>query len=221
MTWTLRLRLGRSVCSTLLLVEWLLFVVQADASDADSLARLSPRQPRPSPPPSVTNLTYAIGKTANLNCSVHQRPQPQQRRRDQANMTSTMTNMMMVMPPLPSLTWLKADMVYDANGRRVDDSFRTEKIIVTRKGIVVAARSSSSSSSSSSSVDENGGGDEDNLAGSNMRLITNERGQQQVLQLSDLSPLDEGKYICRDLDSQHDRVFYLNILCKHSAIAIT
>ena len=152
MTWTLRLRLGRSVCSTLLLVEWLLFVVQADASDADSLARLSPRQSRPSPPPSVTNLTYAIGKTANLNCSVHQRPQPQQRRRDQANMTSTMTNMMMVMPPLPSLTWLKADMVYDANGRRVDDSFRTEKIIVTRKGIVVAARSSSSSSSSTSAA---------------------------------------------------------------------
>ena len=83
-----------------------------------------------------------------------------------------------------SPTWLKADPVYSQTGWIT--GYKTENIIVTRKGIIA-----------------------DNFR-EKMKLIkTND--QFQTLRISNVNVRNEGKFICREFNSQFDKLFYLNV----------
>lgn len=150
----------------------------------------------------VTNLTSIIGKQVNLNCSLNSdnennflsnrnkqsfkysqlRQSPLESAFDASPSTTPVHNPLRLNP-----TWLKADVVYDQFG--MTNSYKTENIIVTRKGIIP------------------------DVYRDKMKLITvNEK--LQILRLNEVDIKDEGKYICREFNSQHDKLFYLNVYCK-------
>ena len=81
--------------------------------------------------------------------------------------------------------------MYNQNG--MIEAYRTENIIVSRKGVVADGLS-----------------DRVKL----IRPPISPNGDRlQVLKLSDLEVRDEGKYICRELSANIDRAFYLNVFC--------
>lgn len=84
-------------------------------------------------------------------------------------------------------TWLKADAIYTQYGFL--NGYKTENIIVTRKGIIPDSYRN------------------------RMRLI-GQGDKIQMLKISDVEIRDEGKYICRELNSKIDRSFYINVLCE-------
>lgn len=88
-------------------------------------------------------------------------------------------------------TWIKADASYDQNG--IFKSYQAEKIIVTRKGI----------------IPEN--------YRNKMKLISNSNSDQ-FLKISNVDISDEGKYICRELSTQIDQVFYVFVQCNFKKI---
>lgn len=82
-------------------------------------------------------------------------------------------------------TWLKADALYDRVG--CIKGYGTENIIVTRKGIIAG-------------TDFN-----------KMKLIGSYNGQFQSLQISNVNINNEGKYVCREFNSIHDKLFHLSV----------
>ena len=85
-------------------------------------------------------------------------------------------------------TWLKAENKYDKNGEI--SGFNNENIIVTRKGAVIDTLK-----------------DRLRLVGLNDRI--------QSLRLNDITAKDEGKYICREFNSENDKIFYLKVFGMH------
>lgn len=127
-------------------------------------------------PSLITNITTSIGKTVFLNCSLN---------RDNNYLfrsVKSTTNTLKLNP-----TWLKADSSYNQYG--LSNGFKTEKIIVTRKGIILDSYKDK------------------------IKLITN-NNNDQILKISDVVISDEGKYICREFSTQVDKVYYLNVHCK-------
>lgn len=120
--------------------------------------------------PFVSNLSTIIGETVTFNCSVYD-----DTNKDENAISHT---------PRLNPTWLKADVVYDQYGYITD--YKTENIIITRKGIIV-----------------------DGLR-DKMKLTTGS-DQFQTLKLVDVNVKSEGKYICREFISQSDKLFYLNV----------
>jgi hypothetical protein len=127
--------------------------------------RQSPPQP---PSPSITNLSTVIGETISFNCSI-----------------ISVGNDFKLNP-----TWLKADIVYNQYGHVI--SYKTENIIITRKGIII-----------------------DSLRDKIKLTTTTTNGlgreQFQTLKLNNVNIKSEGKYICREFNSQLDKLFYLNV----------
>ncbi len=119
--------------------------------------------------PFVSNLSTIIGETVSFNCSVYDN------NKDENVINSS---------PRLNPTWLKADVVYNQYGYIT--AYKTENIIITRKGIIV-----------------------DGLR-DKMKLITS-NDQFQTLKLVDVNAKSEGKYICREFSSQSDKLFYLNV----------
>lgn len=150
----------------------------------------------PSPSVSITNLTVLPGKTVYLNCTMGGssnfnsnnnrlfRPLMQDdTSHDESN--SFFANL--------NPTWLKAEPLYSQNG--VISSYKTENIIVTRKGIIA------------------------DQFKSKLRLISPESSTKMlILRISDIDIRDEGKYICREFNSQLDKLFYINVYCKLSCL---
>lgn len=95
------------------------------------------------------------------------------------------------LPGMPSLnpTWLKADVLYNQLG--YVSAFKTENIIATRKGIIV------------------------DMYRNKMKLQSIS-DKLQILRIDDVDVSDEGKYICREFNSQIDKLFFLNVYCKLS-----
>ena len=81
-------------------------------------------------------------------------------------------------------TWLKADGKYDQSGEII--AFKSENIIVTRKGVII-----------------DGLKEKIKLVGLNDKI--------QSLKIIDIIAKDEGKYICREFNSENDKIFYLKI----------
>jgi hypothetical protein len=84
-------------------------------------------------------------------------------------------------------TWLKADVIYNQFGSL--EGYKTENIIVTRKGIIT------------------------DTYRERMKLISL-GDKMQVLKINEVDVRDEGKYICREFNSKIDRSFYLNVYCN-------
>lgn len=124
----------------------------------------------------VTNLTTSIGKTILLNCTWNNPDFLKIR-----SLKST-TSFFRLNP-----TWLKADAAYEHNG--VFKGYQTEKIIVTRKGIIL-----------------------ENYR-NKMQLSTNSNNDQ-FIKISDVGISDEGKYICREFSTQLDQIYFVNIQCN-------
>lgn len=124
----------------------------------------------------VTNITTSIGKNVVLNCSMNSA--------DYFKIRSpkSTTSFLRLNP-----TWLKSDASYDQSG--VFQSYQTEKIIVTRKGIVLAAYRNK------------------------IKLIINSNSDQFIT-ISDVDISDEGKYICREFSTQMDHVYYVYVQCN-------
>jgi len=95
-------------------------------------------------------------------------------------------------PGMPSLnpTWLKADVLYNQLG--YVSAFKTENIIATRKGIIV------------------------DMYRNKMKLQSIS-DKLQILRIEDVDVSDEGKYICREFNSQIDKLFFLNVYCKSNS----
>lgn len=140
------------------------------------------------PSNTITNITATIGKIVHFNCSFAT---------PESNFNSHLKyNPLRIQSQSfingfndfrPNPTWLKADAIYDQNG--VTYAFKTENIIVTRKGIIP------------------------DVYKDKMKLLpVNE--QLQILRLNDIEIKDEGKYICREFNSKFDKLFYLNVYCK-------
>ena len=85
-------------------------------------------------------------------------------------------------------TWLKAESIYDQSGEIVE--FRNEKIIVTRKGAIIGEYK-----------------EKLKLVGLNDKI--------QSLRINDVNAKDEGKYICREFNSENDKIFYLKIFGEY------
>jgi hypothetical protein len=156
----------------------------------------------------VTNLTSIIGKQVNLNCSLNSdnensflpsrnkqsfkysqlRQSPLESAFDTSASTTPIQNPFKLNP-----TWLKADVIYDQFG--MTNSYKTENIIVTRKGIIP------------------------DVYRDKMKLIS-VNDKLQILRLNDVDIKDEGKYICREFSSQHDKLFYLNVYCKFKFVHV-
>lgn len=81
-------------------------------------------------------------------------------------------------------TWLKADGKYDQSGEII--GFKSENIIVTRKGVIVDVLR-----------------DKVKLVGLNDKI--------QSLKLNEVGAKDEGKYICREFNSENDKIFFLKV----------
>jgi hypothetical protein len=125
---------------------------------------------------SITNLTTIVGKTVYLNCTL-------------GSLINTHNQEDNAFFSKLNPTWLKADPLYNQQG--VVTGFKTENIIVTRKGIIA-----------------------DNYK-HKLKLINSEQNSKLlVLKINDVEPRDEGKYICREFNSQVDKLFYLNVYCK-------
>lgn len=153
--------------------------------------------------PGAQNLTTSVGKTVYLNCSLHTSAVTSSSHvldffeyslTVTATTTSTTLGPSSILEQLVAFnpTWLKADFVYNQNG--AIESHRTENIIVTRKGVVVGE----------------GMRDKAKLIQSPTMGVD----RVQTLKLSDIEVKDEGKYICRELSANIDRIFYLNVFCK-------
>lgn len=184
------------------LIELLLFLLSISIRiDAYSIGYYSS-------PNLAHNLTSSVGKTIYLNCSLltarsgadfdvfdYSKYVPH-RSVAGSELTTTTTTTAASELAAASLfgfnpTWLKADYVYNQNG--MIEAYRTENIIVSRKGVVADGLS-----------------DRVKL----IRPPISPNGDRlQVLKLSDLEVRDEGKYICRELSANIDRAFYLNVFC--------
>jgi hypothetical protein len=81
-------------------------------------------------------------------------------------------------------TWLKAESIYDQSGDIIE--FKNEKIIVSRKGVINEEFK-----------------EKLKLVGLNDRI--------QSLRLNEVNVKDEGKYICREFNSENDKIFYLKV----------
>jgi hypothetical protein len=147
--------------------------------------------------PSISNLTALIGETVQFNCSLASEY-------DQNNINlARYSSSIGILPPNSNIlgndfnaltpTWLKADAVYNQYG--IINAYKTENIIVTRKGIIADALKEK------------------------MKLISN-NNNFQTLRISNVNVRNEGKYICRELLSQHDKLFYLNVFCKFNEFII-
>jgi hypothetical protein len=114
-----------------------------------------------------TSLSVLMGESVHLNCTL--------------SLTSAngFNNRAMFNP-----TWLKADAKYNDRGRLVD--YKTDGIIVTRKGMVVDAYRDK------------------------VKLST-VRNQIQTLTLVNVDATDEGKYICREFNSNHDQFYFIQV----------
>lgn len=124
----------------------------------------------------VTNITTSIGKTIILNCSWNNPDFLKIR-----SLKST-TSFLRLKP-----TWFKADAAYEHNG--VFKGYKTEKLIVTRKGIIL-----------------------ENYR-NKIKLSTNSNNDQ-FIKISDVDISDEGKYICSEFSSQLDQIYFVNIQCN-------
>jgi hypothetical protein len=113
-----------------------------------------------------TSINLLIGDSVQLNCTI-------------LSSTHDSTGQMRFAP-----TWLKADARYSEHGKLVD--YKTENIIVTRKGVVVDAYRDK------------------------VHLNTL-RGQVQVLTLMNVDARDEGKYICRRFNSNNDQYYFIRV----------
>lgn len=82
-------------------------------------------------------------------------------------------------------TWLKAEAKYDQSGQMA--GFKAENIIVTRKGVIA------------------------NDYKGKFKLKTVNNDKMQILSIVDVNAKDEGKYICREFNSQNDKIFYLKV----------
>lgn len=134
----------------------------------------------------ITNLSTSVGKTVHLNCSLNSMREP-------IDLTFLRLKSSTRPDPFGQLklnpTWLKADVFYEQNG--FISGYKTENIIVTRKGII------------------------SDLHRDKMKLISlNNNDKTQILKINEVDIKDEGKYICREFNSQSDKLFYLNVFCK-------
>ena len=128
-------------------------------------------------PPGITNLTTLVGKTINFNCTLNND--------DEKNPVKNMASFAFKSKLHP--TWLKADPIHSITGHI--NGFRTENIIVTRKGMIA------------------------DIYRDKMKLISH-GDQFQTLQINNVNVNNEGKYICREFNSQYDKLFYLNVFGK-------
>jgi hypothetical protein len=143
---------------------------------------------------SITNLTTLAGKTIYLNCSLGNfnsnsrvRPVVRNNEVDLSGADGGEDSDNKFFAKL-NPTWLKADPIYSQFG--LVTGYRTENIVVTRKGMIADSYKSK------------------------LKLIKNEQSRMLVLRISDVDIRDEGKYICREFNSQLDKLFYLNVYCK-------
>ena len=140
---------------------------------------------------SITNLTTLAGKAIYLNCTLggslnnlNSNSRFKQFNHNNENDDEDNDFFVKLNP-----TWLKADPIYNQFG--LVNGFKTENIIVTRKGMIADAYKSK------------------------LRLINSEQNSRLlVLRISDVEIRDEGKYICREFNSQLDKLFYLNVYCE-------
>ncbi len=129
-------------------------------------------------PPGIINITTLIGKTIYFNCTLNNE--------DEQNLVKYTSSFGFKSKLNP--TWLKADPLYASNG--YISGYKSESIIVTRKGIIVDAYRDK------------------------LRLISSSSDQFQTLQIANVNVNNEGKYICREFNSQYDKLYYLNVLGK-------
>jgi hypothetical protein len=162
-------------------------------------------------PSSLSNLTAKLGETVHFNCSLaaslnylahsydleqlnknsnnfYNRFQASPSSLDPTALSAPSSNFERKFSELKfNPTWLKADPIYNQNG--IISGFKTENIIVTRKGIIA-----------------------DQLS-DKMKLIS-VNDQTQMLHLNNLNVRNEGKYICREFNSNYDKQFILNVYGK-------
>lgn len=122
-------------------------------------------------PAFVSNISTIVGESISFNCSLYLNDEQKR-------------NIINYSPDNKlNPTWLKADVIYNQNG--FITTYKTENIIITRKGIII-----------------------DNLR-DKMKLTTSD--QFQTLKLNNINIKNEGKYICRGFSSDTDKLFYLNV----------
>ena len=119
--------------------------------------------------PTPTNLTLLHGDSVQLNCTYK---------------SQKSDNFIFDINP----TWLKADVKYTEQGEVL--GYRTENIIVTRKGVIAEAYR-----------------DKIKLSTIDNRI--------QTLTLLYVNAKDEGKYICRQFDSDFDKLYFIKVHGKH------
>lgn len=146
--------------------------------------------------PAVNNLTVLLGETVQFNCTLSASSSSSTSNGEQPS-RSKQFNALHSSTPFASSsfsfsadlklnpTWLKADPIYSQHG--LVEGYKSENIIVTRKGIIA-----------------------DNLMRDKMKLITSS-DQAQILKIANVNIRNEGKYTCREFNSQFDKQFYLNV----------
>jgi hypothetical protein len=113
-----------------------------------------------------TTIIVLMGESVQLNCTIQ-------------SVADSLNNQIKFKP-----TWLKADAKYNEHGKFVD--YKTENIIVTRKGLIVDAFRDK------------------------IKLKT-VRNQVQILTITHIGARDEGKYICRGFNSNNDKFYFIQV----------
>ena len=147
--------------------------------------------------PAINNLTVLLGETVQFNCTLSTSSSSSSSSNGELPSRSKQFNALHSSTPFASSsfsfsadrklnpTWLKADPIYSQHG--LVEGYKSENIIVTRKGIIA-----------------------DNLMRDKMKLITSS-DQAQILKIANVNIRNEGKYTCREFNSQFDKQFYLNV----------